>query len=103
MSSLAKIKELIADSPVRPHLGKQEKAPLWIPRKDEDYIVVTCPECLRSSTLPDTTVTGNLQETECVACGSYILLSGGFQHPQIARRQEEETPVARLKSNAAFG
>ena len=45
---------------------------LWIPRKDEGYIVVTCPECLRSSTLPDTTVTGNLQETECVACGAKI-------------------------------
>ena len=69
---LAKIKELIADSPVRPHLGKQEKAPLWIPRKDEDYIVVTCPECLRSSSLPDTTVTGNLQETECIACEAKI-------------------------------
>ncbi len=57
---------------MRPHLGKPEKAPLWIPRKDEDYIVVTCPECLRSSTLPDTTVTGNLQETECIACGAKI-------------------------------
>src|SRR5580698_7743563 len=68
----AKIKELIADSPVRPHLGKHEKAPLWIPRKDTDYIVVTCPECLRSSTLPDTDVTGDLQETECIACGAKI-------------------------------
>ena len=69
---LAKIKELIADAPVRPHLGKQDRAPLWIPRKDADYIVVTCPECLRSSTLPDSTATGDLQETECLACGAKI-------------------------------
>ena len=69
---LAKIKELIADSPVRPHLGKVEKAPLWIPRKDTDYIVVTCPECLRSSTLPDNDATGHLQETDCIACGAKI-------------------------------
>ena len=69
---LAKIKELIADSPVRPHLGKAEKAPLWIPRKDTDYIVVTCPECLRSSTLPDSNATGHLQETDCIACGAKI-------------------------------
>jgi CheY-like chemotaxis protein len=69
---LAKIKELIADSPVRPHLGKHDRAPLWIPRKDADYIVVTCPECLRSSTLPDTNATGDLQETECLACGAKI-------------------------------
>jgi hypothetical protein len=69
---LVKIKELIADSPVRPHLGKHDKAPLWIPRKDADYIVVTCPECLRSSTLPDSDATGHLQETECIACGAKI-------------------------------
>ena len=69
---LAKIKELIADAPVRPHLGKQDRAPLWIPRKDADYIVVTCPESLRSSTLPDTNATGDLQETECLACGAKI-------------------------------
>ena len=69
---LAKIKELIADSPVRPHLGKHDRAPLWIPRKDADYIVVTCPECLRSSTLPDSNTTGDLQETDCIACGARI-------------------------------
>lgn len=40
---LAKMKELIADSPIRPNLGKADKAPLWIPRMGTDYIVVTCP------------------------------------------------------------
>src|SRR5580658_9994678 len=68
----AKIKELIADSPVRPHLGKHEKAPLWIHRKETDYIVVTCPECLRSTSVPDSDSTGQLQETECMACGAKI-------------------------------
>src|SRR5579864_3973905 len=29
---LAKMKELIAESPIRPHLGKTCLAPLWIPR-----------------------------------------------------------------------
>src|SRR5580658_1239569 len=29
---LAKMKEVIADSPVRPHLGKHDSAPLWVPR-----------------------------------------------------------------------
>src|SRR5580698_7247861 len=67
-----KIKELISDSPVRPHLGKHEKAPLWIPRTDAGYIVVTCPECLRSTSLPDSDTTGQLQETECIACGAKI-------------------------------
>ena len=69
---LAKIKELISNSPIRPHLGKHDKTPLWIPRKDADYIVVTCPECLRSSTLADSDATGHLQETDCIACGATI-------------------------------
>lgn len=69
---LAKMKELIADSPIRPNLGKPDKAPLWIPKMDTDYVVVTCPECLRSSSIPDTIVTEELRQAECVACGATI-------------------------------
>jgi CheY-like chemotaxis protein len=69
---LAKMKELIADSPIRPNLGKADKAPLWIPRADADYVVVTCPECLRSSSIPDSIISEELKETECVACGATI-------------------------------
>ena len=68
----AKMKELIADSPIRPNLGKPDKAPLWIPKMDADYVVVTCPECLRSSSIPDSIVSEELKETECVACGATI-------------------------------
>jgi CheY-like chemotaxis protein len=68
----AKMKELMADSPIRAHLGKIDKAPLWIPRRDAEYIVVTCPECLRSTSIADTTSTGDMKETDCVACGATI-------------------------------
>lgn len=69
---LDKLKELIADSPIRPHLGKRDEAPLWIPRKDADYIVVTCPECLRSTSISNNIDTGEMQQTDCFACGSTI-------------------------------
>ena len=69
---LAKMKEVIAASPIRPHLGKHDSAPLWIPRTDADYLVVTCPECLRSVSIADDTTSSELQETECVACGANI-------------------------------
>ena len=68
----AKVRELIADSPIRPHLGKAEKAPLWIPRRDANYIVVTCPECLRSTSISDDADSAELREVECVACGAKI-------------------------------
>ena len=67
-----KMNVLIADSPIRPHIGKADRAPLWIPRKDADYIVVICPECLRSSSIADQTESGELKETECFACGAII-------------------------------
>ena len=69
---LAKMNELIADSPIRPHLGKADRVPLWIPRKDADYVVVTCPECLRSSAIENNAVTADLHETDCMACGAAI-------------------------------
>jgi Zn ribbon nucleic-acid-binding protein len=39
---------------------------------DTDYVVVTCPECLRSSSIPDSIVSEELKQTECVACGATI-------------------------------
>jgi hypothetical protein len=59
---LAKMKEVIADSPIRPQ----------IPRIDADYLVVTCPECLRSSSIADDNASSELQETDCIACGATI-------------------------------
>jgi CheY-like chemotaxis protein len=69
---LDKMKELISDSPIRPHLGKAQKAPLWIPKRDAEYVVITCPECLRSSSVPDDIASGELREIECVACNATI-------------------------------
>jgi CheY-like chemotaxis protein len=69
---LVTMKQMIADSPIRPHLGKHVAAPLWIPRMNADYLVVTCPECLRSSSIADSTASSELQRTDCVACGATI-------------------------------
>ena len=69
---LAKMKEVIADSPIRPHLGKHNITPLWIPRVATDYLVVTCSECLRSCSIADDTRSEELQMTDCLACGAPI-------------------------------
>jgi CheY-like chemotaxis protein len=37
----ARIVELLEQSPLRPHLSKPEKAPVWVPRTDAGYFVVT--------------------------------------------------------------
>lgn len=39
---------LISESPVRGSQPKTPVAPVWIPHSADGYIVLTCPECLRS-------------------------------------------------------
>jgi CheY-like chemotaxis protein len=69
---LAKMKEVIAASPIRPHLAKQDVCPLWVTRVDSDYLVVSCPECLRSSSIADSTLSGEVREVGCLSCGGPI-------------------------------
>ncbi len=67
-----RIRELIADSPIRPHLAKADKAPLWIPRRNADYVVATCPECLRSFPVDDASVGSEVREAECPSCQTRV-------------------------------
>lgn len=84
-----KMKGLISESPIRAHIGKVEKAPPWIPRKDAEYIVVTCPECLRSSSIEDQVGQG-IGRKRVHRLWSDGQLSGGFERSQSPRRQERE-------------
>ncbi len=61
--------QLIADSPIRPHLGKIDKAPVWIPRRNQGYVVVTCTGCLRSFSVEDKFDGPQMREEECLSCG----------------------------------
>lgn len=65
----ATIRRLVAESPIRPHLAKCEKAPLWIPRRDAGYIVAVCTECLRSFPVDDQSTGTEIREAECPSCG----------------------------------
>lgn len=97
---LEKMKELISESPIRPHLGKPTKAPLWVPRRDADYIVVTCPECLRSSTLADAGNTGEVQETECIACGATIQYLVDSTILQLLEGKKKRPPAIQQRPSA---
>jgi CheY-like chemotaxis protein len=68
----AKVEELIHESPIRPHLVKCARAPLWIPRRDAAYIVATCTECLRSFPIDDISSGAELRQTECPSCGTNV-------------------------------
>jgi CheY-like chemotaxis protein len=66
------IQRLVAESPIRPHLAKLDRAPLWIPRRDTGYIVATCPECLRSFPVEDSSTGTEIHKATCPSCGTEV-------------------------------
>ena len=49
---VAKVRELLEHSPTRGNIVKSFNAPVWIPLNGKQYFVLTCPNCLRSFSLP---------------------------------------------------
>jgi DNA-binding response OmpR family regulator len=70
---LAKITELLHDAPPRPAI-KRDKAPVWVPRNGE-YYVITCTDCLRSFSIPaekSVRVLRELRTLECIFCDAPV-------------------------------
>jgi DNA-binding response OmpR family regulator len=66
---LAKVAELLRAGPPRP-AAKQDRAPVWVPRNGE-YYVITCTDCLRSFSIPaekSVRVLRELRTLECIFC-----------------------------------
>lgn len=66
-----RIQSLLEQSPIRPHLPKPDKAPVWIPRNGS-YVVLTCPECLRSFSIPEDEAERGAGELACIYCDTKI-------------------------------
>jgi len=66
-----RIAELLQTA-ARPHIAKPENAPVWIPRNEAGYFVVTCSECLRSFSVPDEHSGSEVRETKCVFCDTRV-------------------------------
>ena len=81
-----KIAELIESSPLRANIVKPDKAPVWVPRSDAGYFVVTCTECLRSFAVPDDQLSGEVHESECPFCLKKVQYLADSQLLKKARR-----------------
>ncbi len=67
----ARIAELLAQAPIRPQLRTPSTAPVWTPRNEAGYFVITCPQCLRSFSVPGEDGS-EIRETECIHCESRV-------------------------------
>lgn len=68
----ARIAELISQAPIRPQIRTTGYAPVWTPKTEAGYFVVTCPECLRSFSVPDGEDKAEIRETACIHCDSSV-------------------------------
>jgi len=70
---LETIRDLLSQSPIRTAHAKPEVAPAWVPHSATGYVVITCPSCLRSSSIRTRDVRiGMVQATSCIHCGAEI-------------------------------
>ncbi len=67
-----KIRVLIEAGPIRPYAPRPDCAPVWVPVNDTGYFVVTCPDCLRSSSIEAKDSLTELREVECPFCATTI-------------------------------
>lgn len=76
----AKIIDLLDQAPIRPRLNRSEEAAVWIARNRDDYIVVTCPYCLRTS--PAAQPAGSeITRLECPHCARMVTFRMVPPHP----------------------
>jgi CheY-like chemotaxis protein len=69
---LSTIRQLVVESPIRPHLNKSQRAPVWIPLRDAGYFVATCTDCLRSFPVEATSTGHEVHRAECPSCGTTV-------------------------------
>jgi len=70
---LEEVRELLQELPLRAQQAKPDTAPAWLPRSATGYVVVTCPFCLRSFSVPTRNIEfGVVQKEPCLACGAEV-------------------------------
>ena len=88
------IKALLQQSPIRPHIPKADRAPVWIPRNG-NYVVLTCTECLRSFSISAEEAGNGTREVPCINCGTVGIC---LKWSKIRRRIESPSVFSLIRS-----
>lgn len=83
----SRIIDLLEQFPLRPHIFKPDRAPVWLPRSAEGYFVVTCTECLRSFSVPAQEGNKQLREAQCIFCSATVRFLVDIKEPNKKQSQ----------------
>lgn len=66
------VSKLVAASPIRSERERSDIAPLFVPRDNAGYLLLTCPKCLRPTKLEAGGLNGGIHQTVCQSCGTPV-------------------------------
>ena len=64
--------KLLAASPLRSEGKKGDIGPLFVPRDNAGYLMITCPNCLRPNRLEAMRLNGGLHQMPCQSCRAAV-------------------------------
>ena len=81
------IVKLLAASPIRSERKKSELAPLFVPRDNAGYLILTCPKCLRPNKLESMNLNGGIHQTMCQSCGEPVKFEINHEIEPLIKRK----------------
>jgi len=81
------IGKLLRASPIRSEREKSDIAPLFVPRDNAGYLIITCPKCLRPNKLEAMSLNGGLHQTTCQSCGTPVKFEINHEIEPLLKRK----------------
>jgi len=81
------IAKLLRASPIRSEREKSDIAPLFVPRDNAGYLIITCPKCLRPNKLEAMSLNGGLHQTTCQSCGTPVKFEINHEIEPLIKRK----------------
>jgi len=79
--------KLLAASPLRSEGKKADVAPLFVPRDNAGYLMITCPKCLRPNRVEALSLNGGLHQTTCQSCGMGVRFEINHEIEPLMKRK----------------
>jgi|SRR5579884_1211020 len=84
---LQEVSRLLTASPIRSEREKSDVAPIFVPRDNAGYLIITCPKCLRPNKLEATSLNGGLHQTICKSCRTPVTFEINHEIEPLIKRK----------------
>ena len=81
------VAKLLASSPIRSEREKSDIAPLFVPRDEAGFLIITCPKCLRPNKLAAMRLNGGIHQTTCNSCHAPVKFEINHEIEPLIKRK----------------